>query len=139
MKSGVQNLERDKLETVGLVLYWAEGTKSKPDKKESQRHIEFISSDPVMVKIFMDFLRDTLKVPEHKFRCRVQSIRANVEERARRFWSEITKVPISQFTKSRIKGGFAKDNYVGCCTIKVHSKKLKAQLDEMLLKFMSSL
>jgi hypothetical protein len=130
-------LNLEKLKNVGLALYWAEGTKSKSndvkDKDGSHRHIEFVNSNVMIIAIFMNFCRTILDVPENKFRCRIQSSRANIDENAKKFWSGVTGIPLSQFTKSRIKEGIASNDYFSCCQIRVNSKDLKIQLDKMLL------
>lgn len=47
---------------MGVMLYWGEGTKQKPHNI-SQR-VSFNNSDPLMIKLFLQWLKKSLKIPE---------------------------------------------------------------------------
>jgi len=86
--------QRDRFIT-GVALYFAEGDKS-------SEHIGFSNSDPRAIKFMVDWFREFCKIPEEKFRCSLY-IHDNLSERkAKEFWSELTKIPLSQFSKSYI-------------------------------------
>jgi transposase len=51
------------LKVAGLMLYWAEGAKKLPDK------VDFANSDPLMIKVFIKFLRQIYQVNEARIRC----------------------------------------------------------------------
>lgn len=85
---------RDKF-IAGIAMYFAEGDKG-------DKSIGFSNSDPKAIKFMTDWLRKTCKVPEEKFRCHLY-IHDNLDEReAKKFWSSLTKIPLSQFRKSYI-------------------------------------
>lgn len=51
----------DRLHVAGCMLYWAEGSKSR-------NSVQFVNSDPEMVRYFVTFLRAHFAVPDEKLR-----------------------------------------------------------------------
>lgn len=94
-------LNKTMLKIIGSALYWAEGY------KKSRWELLFCNSDPVMVKLMMQFFREICEVPEDKFRPQVQ-IHPNVsQEIAENYWANITNLdkkifrkPLTQISKS---------------------------------------
>ncbi len=91
------------LRMFGPLVYWCEGTKSIRQNRGNPVQIEFVSSDPLLIKLFVEFLRSTLKVKENKLRGRLQIHGVNNKEKAEKYWSKISGIPISQFQKPIIK------------------------------------
>ena len=50
---------------IGCMLYWAEGTKNRSS-------LQFTNSDPVMMSVFMRFIRDEMMIPNEKVRVLIQ-------------------------------------------------------------------
>ena len=89
----IMNVGYDQLWMIGVMLYWAEGGKT-------QRSVRFSNGDPEMIKIMMKFFREVCEVPESKFRGYIH-IHPHLDHvNAEAFWSEITKIPLSQFFKT---------------------------------------
>lgn len=87
------NLET--LKILGTCLYWAEGGKS-----QKNRSFSFWNSDPLMVKVMLTFLRNVCKIPEDKFRGHINlHVHLNAKT-AEKYWSSISRIPISQFYKT---------------------------------------
>jgi hypothetical protein len=128
-------MDKKTLKNIGLALYWAEGEKSKRKRKGkddgSRRHIEFANRDPQMISIFLDFLKNILHISEEKIKLKVQ-IAQNRVIIAKKYWSEITGLPLSQFNKSKIRNRKTRTADMGCLYIRVNSAKLKRTLDIML-------
>lgn len=82
----------------GTSLYWAEGTKKK-------REVAFCNSDPKLIIFMIMWLRKCFKVPVKRLKCYVgvNEIHRKREEVIKRYWSELTGIPISQFTKTSFK------------------------------------
>lgn len=91
-------ITKDLLLVAGVCLYWGEGYK-RPKRKngrELYNHpIQFTNSDPVMARVFVRFLIETMKVP-------VQSIKVSLrlydhinEQGALKFWLKSTGLPPS--------------------------------------------
>ncbi len=83
------------LKLTGAVLYWAEGYKA------GVNMVNFSNSDPNMIALMMLFFRRVCKVPEEKFRGMVHIHPHLDAERARKFWSKISGIPIGQFHKTQ--------------------------------------
>lgn len=109
-----------RLKDIGAIIYWAEGTK--------KNVVDITNSDPEMIKIAMNWFREICGVKDDKFRLSIFYHAGQNEFEIKKFWSEITKVPISQFHKSMLKkeGTGHRKNvlYNGTCKIRVHDKDL---------------
>jgi hypothetical protein len=85
----------DLLKIVGSALYWAEGYKA------SLNIVNFSNTDPHMINLMMKFLRIVCKVPEEKFRGVVHMHSSLDKNKAEKFWSLISGIPITQFHKTQ--------------------------------------
>lgn len=81
------------LKILGAALYWAEGYNA------GRNLVVFANTDPNMIKLMMNFFRKICKTPESKFRGRV-NIHPHLDiNKAQRYWSKISNIPIKQFHK----------------------------------------
>jgi len=118
-----------------LMLYWAEG--SKGDRSSFQ----FVNSDPVMVRLVFDIIRDYFEIKKIDIVCTIQ---INESHRPRihtvlDFWQNLLELPSEQFTKVvYIKTASKKvytnhDSYFGVCRLLVRrSTSLKYQVVAMI-------
>lgn len=91
--SEIKNLSERELKLVGAALYWAEGY------RRGNWSVVFCNSDPVMVRLMMEFFLKICRVPKSKIRCQIQ-IHHNISApQATAHWQKITKLPSSQFLK----------------------------------------
>jgi len=96
----VKNLLNDKLFIAGVSLYWAEGYK-KGAYGSKYKSVDFVNSDPEMIKLMMKFFRKTCKIKEDKFRIQLMAHpNVNIAESIK-FWSNIIKLSPSQFTMTQ--------------------------------------
>lgn len=89
----IESISKKELLLIGVALYWGEGKKS----ERSVISLDFSNSDPIMISVYMRFIREILKIPEEKIRAGIHlysSISTNI---ARKFWSKITKLPENRF------------------------------------------
>lgn len=86
--------KRDKF-IAGLALYFAEGDKT-------DKNVAFTNTDPRAIKFMCMWFRIFCKIAEDKFRCYLYIHDDLNELDAKRYWSLITKIPLSQFRKSYI-------------------------------------
>ncbi|HEY4522181.1 MAG TPA: helix-turn-helix domain-containing protein [Candidatus Paceibacterota bacterium] len=91
----IRKLSGRELTLVGAALYWGEGTKN--TNRPSNPSLSFANSDPKMVGIFMRFLREIIKVSEGRIRAGIHIYPSIVDQEARAFWSEVTKLPPDRF------------------------------------------
>jgi hypothetical protein len=93
------NLINNKLFLVGVSLYWAEGYK-KGAYGSKWKAVDFTNSDPELVRIMMKFFRIICKVENCKIKVQLMA-HGNINiEKALNYWSDITKLPKSQFIKT---------------------------------------
>jgi len=88
---------------IGSLIYLCEGTRSKRQNRGKPEQIELVSSDPFIIKIFLNFLRKIIRIEENRLRGRLEIYSDRNEKQAKNYWSKITKIPVSQFQKPIIK------------------------------------
>ncbi|MGH2405816.1 MAG: hypothetical protein ACRDGN_15355 [bacterium] len=121
----------DPLFITGLVLYWAEGSKTAPP-------FMFVNSDPIAIRTMIEWLVWT-GVPKEKIVASVYVHRIYADCGFERFWETVTGLPPSQFrspvfkrTPHKIKKN---PSYMGCCRLVVGSSefywKLRAWQEEL--------
>jgi len=94
-KREINILTKRELLLIGAALYWGEG--SKGSRNGVGKGIAIANSDPLLVAMFMRFVREILCTTEDRIRAGIQ-VHDNVDiEVARRFWSKVTKLPIDRF------------------------------------------
>lgn len=95
----------------GLALYWGEGSKK-------NRRIELCNSDPKMIKFFLQWLNQCFSIQIVDIKCYVGINEAHKdrEEVVKKYWSNVTGIPLGQFTKTSFK--------------KVQSKKVYTNANE---------
>ena len=80
----------------GCMLYWAEGTKSR-------NSLQFVNSDPVMIQMFMQFLRIYFQVPNEKITISLRYYTNDIAnfEQIKAFWLNKTDLPEAQIRDCR--------------------------------------
>ena len=107
---------KDVAKIVLAVLYLGEG------KKSIRRSFMFGNSDPKVIKLYLNLLRKCYAIDESKFRCTVQCRADQDVPFLEKFWLDVTKIPASQFYRSRIDPRTIgkkskKPQYKGVCRI----------------------
>ncbi|MFJ8862137.1 hypothetical protein ACIRD8_27365 [Streptomyces sp. NPDC102451] len=108
---------------IGVALYWAEGSKSKPHRP--QERVTFINSDPDMISLYLAWLR-LLGVPPEHLRFHVHIHETADVAASERYWADLTGAPDSAFGKTTLKTHSPKTNrknvgesYRGCLVVRV--------------------
>ena len=83
--------------SAGALLYWCEGS-----KRERDRRVEFVNSDPRMISIFMRYLRSK-EVDEDRIRIRMMIHLQDDEVACREFWKVATGLQDASFMRSIVK------------------------------------
>lgn len=119
----IGSLSPRELFLVGVGLYWAEGSKSKPHR--SQERVTFINSDPDMISVYLAWLR-LLGVPPEHLRFHVHIHETADVTGAERYWADLTGAAPSAFGKTSLKRHSPKTNrkntgegYRGCLVVRV--------------------
>ena len=111
----VPELVDDSFWVAGLVLYWAEGSKTR-------NKLSMANTDPRALRLFIKWIR-TYLMPNAQFRLALHLHEGNDEKAARDHWSAILGMPGAVFHKTFIKPkgtGHRKNNHRhGVCTVRV--------------------
>ncbi len=106
------------------MLFWAEG-------KKVTEVIGFTNSDPKMMSVFLRVLRAAFPIDEKKLRVLVHLHSYHNEDEVKAFWSEVTQIPLTQFTKSYIKqntGKRKREGYMGTLSLRYYSARIAQEL-----------
>src|SRR3989344_4804558 len=121
------NSDNKSLRDCGVMIYWAEGWK---DKRKQM--LDFANSDPIMIKIYLRFLRNICGVDESKLRVYLYCYSNQNIDKLKKFWSDITIIPLKQFTKPYVRKDFREDKIDkmphGLVHIRYADKKLYGQI-----------
>ncbi|HNP79293.1 MAG TPA: hypothetical protein PKI00_00370 [Candidatus Pacearchaeota archaeon] len=79
----------------GIAIYAGEGGKT-------DRDISFVNSDPKMIKFMVNWFKDFCDISNDKLRGSLYIHDDLNENKAKSFWSKLSEIPLSQFTKSYI-------------------------------------
>lgn len=91
-------LSKRELFLVGVALYWSEGSKK-------NRRVVLANSDPEMICLFIQWLKECLNIGTESIYCTVsinQDHKIRIKE-VENYWSIITGIPRSSFTKPSYK------------------------------------
>lgn len=94
-KKELGNLSKRDRFVVGIALYAGEGDKT-------DRHGGFANSDPKLITFMMTWFREFCQLPLEKFRGSIWLHEGLSEEIAKKYWSVLTGIPVSQFQKTYI-------------------------------------
>jgi len=143
-----KNLEADifainKLKNVNLfselslllctMIYQCEGSKSIKDS------VTFTNSDPDLIKTFLFLFRKSFDLDENKFRVLMHLHNYHNENLQKKFWSNITGIPIQKFLKTTNKvntGLYKKEDYQGCIQVRYKDVKIGRIISAVAKKFM---
>ena len=106
-------------------LFWTEGGKS------TDSYVFFINSDPKMVSMFLKLIRSSFIINEEKFRALAHIHNYHDENEILKYWSKITKIPLTRFSKSYKKpntGKRLREGYKGSLRIRYYDYKIALEL-----------
>lgn len=123
MADEVGQLSDRELLLLGVVLYWAEGSKRKP--WNSMERMRFINSDPDVILLYLAWLR-LIGVADERRSFRVHIHQSSDVRGAEQFWADLVGVPVDAFAKATLKRHNPKtrrhntgETYRGCLAVDV--------------------
>ena len=109
------------------MLYWAEGAKYK-----GVSGLNFVNTDPKLLRLYITLLRKCYKINESKFRIRLHVHYYHKIKQVKDFWSKNLNVPLNQFNKVYIKKRSVtkrfRQNFRGICFVKYGDNKIRKEL-----------
>jgi hypothetical protein len=81
----------------GCMLFWAEGSRNR-------NRVEFVNSDPAMVKFFLRFLRECYEVPDEKVvvTCNLFADHVEGQRDIEQYWLDLLELPWGCLRKSTV-------------------------------------
>ena len=125
-EADIQNISKRELWLMGVMLYWAEGSKEKDHSPGSG--VVFGNSDCQMINLFLKWLLEITEVKKENigFEIYIHENSKNSLERVRKFWADSTGFGIENFNKIYFKRNKIKTNrtnigtlYYGLLRVKV--------------------
>src|SRR3989344_2174021 len=93
--------------------------------------LEFINSNPLIISGFLSFLRNSFPLDESKFRITMHLHEYHNERVQKKFWSKVTGLKESQFTKTYHKPNGGKNyrqDYPGCIRVRYCDYRIATKL-----------
>ncbi|WP_282692877.1 hypothetical protein [Streptomyces sp. CC208A] len=107
----------------GVALYWAEGSKSKPHRRDET--VAFINSDPDVIRVYLAWL-DLLGIARDRLRFRVMIHETADVAGAEKYWADLAGIQPSALQKTTLKKHNPKTvrkntgaEYRGCFIVRV--------------------
>ena len=100
---------------IGLIIWWTEGTKAYKRKEYKNTwvyNIDVTNTNPEIIKLFLNFLRNDIGLDESRLRLQLQIHEGDNQEEIEKFWSKLTKIPINQLTKTILINSIARKIYL---------------------------
>lgn len=121
-RDAVGPLTERELFLVGVALYWAEGTKSKPWRRDHA--VKFVNSDPTVIRVFLAWV-DLVGIPRSRLRCSILIHESADVAAAEAYWRDLVgpDVVFNATTLKRHRPTTVRKNvgpaYRGCLSIKM--------------------
>ncbi len=119
-------------EIAGVSLWWAEGTKSRRDKRWKAAityPVEVTNTDPEVMKVFLSFLRNDIGVDEGRLRVQVQIHEGDDQLLLEKYWSDVTQIPLTKFNKTIVRlVGNKQGKSRGTCKVRFSDKATHLKL-----------
>ena len=112
-------------------MWWCEGNKN-------SSFLRFTSSDVTLIKNYLSLLREGFTLDESKFRVLVHLHAYHNNDIQKKFWSKITRIPLSQFNKSFQKvntGKRTRKDYPGCIALTYYDVRIAKELEALYNEF----
>jgi hypothetical protein len=131
----LKNLTSDlkSLKSIGTMLYWCEGYKGSEYSRNNV--VDFANCDPAMVYIFLIFLRKIYRIDESRLRILLYCYSNQNVKDLIKYWSSLTKIPASQFTKPYIRNDYRTNGRImpyGMVHIRYNDKKLLSEIKNLI-------
>lgn len=128
---------------IGITIWWSEGTKSRRDvrwKNAVTYPVEVTNTNPVLMKVFLNFLREDIGIDESKLRVQIQVHEGDDVEELEKYWSNICGVDRTFFNKTIVRPiGNKAGKSKGTCKVRFSDKSTYIKLQELLTKALQDL
>jgi len=130
--------KEEALKIAGIMLYWAEGSKSNP--KNRMWTVDFSNSNSGMIKVFLKFLREICGIDEKRLRIFMYCYADQNIKTLKKYWCKTTGVPLRQFTKPYVRQDFLPEKSgkmrYGLVHVRYSDKKLLLQVEDWIQEYL---
>ena len=91
----VGNISKETFKFIGIALYWAEGSKGKG--------LRITNSDPYLILFMVSWFEKVFGIKPNSLKAWLNIYQQQDNEKIKKFWSDVTGIPIGNFGKSYIK------------------------------------
>lgn len=122
----IENINPVNAKVFASLIYWCEGSKYPATNK-----LDFVNSDPTLVKLYVALLRKAFIIDESKWRIHLQIHDIHNFEEVKSYWSNLLNIPKSQFIKPTItkaNGGKHRREYWGTCAVRYYDFRIQLKL-----------
>ena len=112
------------------MLYWGEGAKG-------QHRVIFTNSDPIMIRLFLKFFRQSFTLDESRFQASLHLHEYHNQEMQKFFWADVTNIPIQKISiyKKPNTGLVKRKGYPGCISIRYNDVSIGHTLEGLYKEF----
>ena len=135
-KQKLNSVYLKEIAVIGTMLYWAEGYKG----KYSNNVVDFANSDSSMIKLFLKYFRSIYRPDEKKIRIQMYCYSDQNIKNLLNFWSKLTNIPKSQFTKPYVRSDFKENGRKmihGLIHVRYCDKKLLLDIKSMIKSYVN--
>lgn len=126
------------LRIAGAMLYWAEGS-----NRPQESFVDFVNSNPDMVRLFVTFLRRVCGVSDHRLRAFLYCYANQNPQSLTRFWSRLTGIPATRFSRPYVRKDFRREKVgrvpYGVVHVRYFDKKLLLTIQAWIREIFSTL
>ena len=112
------------------MLYWGEGAKG-------QHRVIFTNSDPLMIRIFLKFFRQSFALDESRFQASLHLHEYHNQDIQKNFWANITGIRLQKISIYRKPntGLVKRKGYPGCISIRYNDVNIGHTLESLYKEF----
>ncbi len=136
-------MRKNLLNTVGPILWWTEGTKSRRDprwKTAKTYPVEITNTNPQIILLFLDFLRNEIGIEENRLKIQLQIHEGDDKNKIEKYWSKLTNIPLNRFTKTIIRPkGNKVGKTLGTCKVRYTDKEVYQLLDKKVKEILNKI
>lgn len=102
-RAQIANISKRELWLVGIMLYWAEGSKERDYRVTSG--VTFTNSDPFMAQVFIKWLLTCLDIPEEDINLSIyiHETKKDQLDKVKKYWTSVTRFSTEKFGKIYFK------------------------------------
>lgn len=102
-KTEISSISKRELFLIGIILYWAEGSKEKEHKPGSC--LQFCNMDPRMIRVFLRWVFEVCKIEKSMIICQVALHENHIHrlEEVKKYWEQVTGLGPENFRRVTFK------------------------------------